>query len=238
MRCVECGARVDSLYTEYSKDNFRLTQCPACLRFADKYIEFDYVILTIDVMLLKPQVYRHLLFNSLARKDERIDPSVARLGLLLVLFDVCKNSRRIWRVCLLTLLPDLTWYRFEKRPHSQDGTIELGFFNEQSIVKQYSYFLALSLLETVVFHISARLLSRFMLGARRASWSMISTALFRQFADQEGAKLVPVFMVIWEYDIPEAAVLIEWVVVIYNIEATRSMQCKSELSYAKAVSSA
>jgi hypothetical protein len=30
-------------------------------------------------------------------------------------------------------------------------------------------------------------------------------------------------MVIWEYDIPEAAVLVDWAVVIYNIEALRSM---------------
>ncbi|KAG4306563.1 hypothetical protein PORY_000551 [Pneumocystis oryctolagi] len=54
--CVECAHPVTCLYTEYSKNNFRLTQCPLCKRFADKYVEFDYVILAIDVMLIKPQV--------------------------------------------------------------------------------------------------------------------------------------------------------------------------------------
>lgn len=36
-----------------------------CLNFADKYIEFDHVILFLDMVLHKPQVYRHLLFNRL-----------------------------------------------------------------------------------------------------------------------------------------------------------------------------
>ena len=34
----------------------RLTQCPRCKRFADKYVEYDYVVLFIDLVLVKPQV--------------------------------------------------------------------------------------------------------------------------------------------------------------------------------------
>ena len=30
---------------------------------ADKYIEYDNVILFLDIMLLKPQAYRHLMYN-------------------------------------------------------------------------------------------------------------------------------------------------------------------------------
>ena len=33
----------------------RLTQCPRCKRFADKYVEHDYVVLFIDLVLVKPQ---------------------------------------------------------------------------------------------------------------------------------------------------------------------------------------
>lgn len=36
----------------------RLTQCPRCRRFADKYVEHDFVVLFIDLVLVKPQV-RH-----------------------------------------------------------------------------------------------------------------------------------------------------------------------------------
>lgn len=34
----------------------RLTQCPRCKRFADKYVEHDYIVLFIDLVLVKPQV--------------------------------------------------------------------------------------------------------------------------------------------------------------------------------------
>lgn len=34
----------------------RLTQCPRCKRFADKYVEHDFVVLFCDLVLVKPQV--------------------------------------------------------------------------------------------------------------------------------------------------------------------------------------
>jgi hypothetical protein len=34
----------------------RLTQCPRCQRFADKYVEYDFVVIFIDLVLIKPQV--------------------------------------------------------------------------------------------------------------------------------------------------------------------------------------
>ena len=34
----------------------RVMQCPRCRRFADKYVEHDFVVLFIDLVLVKPQV--------------------------------------------------------------------------------------------------------------------------------------------------------------------------------------
>lgn len=42
----------------------RLTQCPRCKRFADKYVEHDFVVLFIDLVLVKPQVGLGPLFIS------------------------------------------------------------------------------------------------------------------------------------------------------------------------------
>ncbi|KAJ9620465.1 hypothetical protein H2203_007671 [Taxawa tesnikishii (nom. ined.)] len=60
--CIECRFPVSSLYTTYSKADdrtlgkgVRLTQCPRCKRFADKYVEHDFVVLFIDLVLIKPQ---------------------------------------------------------------------------------------------------------------------------------------------------------------------------------------
>lgn len=94
--CIECGYKLANLYTTYSKADdralgkgVRLTQCPRCKRFADKYVEHDYVVIFIDLVLIKPQVqllneldagnsksqqvYRHLLFNRLGREDDYFD---------------------------------------------------------------------------------------------------------------------------------------------------------------------
>jgi len=61
--CIECRYPVSALYTTYSKADdkalgkgVRLTQCPRCKRFADKYVEHDFVVLFIDLVLIKPQV--------------------------------------------------------------------------------------------------------------------------------------------------------------------------------------
>ncbi|OAD04791.1 hypothetical protein MUCCIDRAFT_161506 [Mucor lusitanicus CBS 277.49] len=89
--CVECGASVVNLYTQYSKDNIRLTTCDQCNNFADKYIEHDFVIIFIDMLLHKPQVYRHLLFNRITEQDG-VEPHVFRFAILLILFEVCIHN--------------------------------------------------------------------------------------------------------------------------------------------------
>lgn len=61
--CINCSNPVKNLYTTYSKADdrslgkgVRLTQCPNCKQFADKYVEHDFVVLFIDLVLIKPQV--------------------------------------------------------------------------------------------------------------------------------------------------------------------------------------
>lgn len=78
--CISCRTPVRTLYTTYSKADdralgkgVRLTQCPHCKKFADKYVEHDFVILFIDLVLIKAEVYRHLLFNRLETGENRFD---------------------------------------------------------------------------------------------------------------------------------------------------------------------
>lgn len=61
--CIECSYPVSHLYSAYSRADdrsqgkgVRLTQCPRCQRFADKYVEYDFVVIFIDLVLIKPQV--------------------------------------------------------------------------------------------------------------------------------------------------------------------------------------
>ncbi|KAH9838438.1 Arv1-domain-containing protein [Rhodofomes roseus] len=62
--CTSCTHPTPYLYTVYeSAYNLRLEQCTACHAFADPYVEHDALTLLLDLILLKRDVYRHLLFN-------------------------------------------------------------------------------------------------------------------------------------------------------------------------------
>ncbi|PGG95192.1 hypothetical protein AJ79_10205 [Helicocarpus griseus UAMH5409] len=142
--CIECCYPVSHLYTSYSKADdrslgkgVRLTQCPRCKRFADKYVEHDFVVLFIDLVLIKPQVYRHLLFNRLGRSDDKFDRSIIRLGTLILLFDVY-----------------LSWARIEK-----SSSLSASSLSTAPIVVQYLFFLTLNTLATLAHHLTVRLLA-------------------------------------------------------------------------------
>ncbi|CCX34154.1 Similar to Protein arv1; acc. no. Q9HDX5 [Pyronema omphalodes CBS 100304] len=212
--CIECSYPVQSLYTAYSSADdkslgrgVRLTQCPRCKRFADKYVEHDFVVLFIDMVLIKPQVYRHLLFNHLGRTDDKLDGSIKRLGVLLLLFDVY-----------------LTWARIEKSiPTSHPQILS------QPIVVQYLFFrtpppfspllralrFCFCLTESLLFHATIRFLSFYLLRFPRPN--AVSTALLVSSC----TKLFPILMVIWKYDVPAAARSVGWAVVVNNVEALR-----------------
>lgn len=51
---------------------------------ADKYVEHDFVIIFVDMILHKKPVYRHLLFNRLPYRDLGIDVSVFTISFSLL----------------------------------------------------------------------------------------------------------------------------------------------------------
>ncbi|KAI6382414.1 hypothetical protein MCOR25_000711 [Pyricularia grisea] len=216
--CIECRHPVKTLWTKYSGTgdgdkvsghNIRLTVCKNCGRFCDKYVEHDFVVLFVDLVLIKPQVYRHLLHNSLMRDGDRFDPTMIRLGILLLLFDVY-----------------LTWARIEKQFNSSSSAEQSSFgrIAQQPIVLQYMFFLLLCTLSNLAFHLSIRFLTSspwsplVLLGLLPAPFerpNSVSTALLVS----SSTKLFPILMVIWNYDVPAAARSLGWAVVANNVEA-------------------
>lgn len=64
MICIEClNPNVERLYSVFQQQYIKLTICEVCGKVVDKYIEYDNVILFLDLLLLKPQAYRHLSYN-------------------------------------------------------------------------------------------------------------------------------------------------------------------------------
>ncbi|KAI1775204.1 carbohydrate-binding module family 50 protein [Hypoxylon cercidicola] len=187
--CIECRHPVKTLWTQYSGagdpssgHNIRLT------------------------------VYRHLLHNTLMRERDQFDPSIIRLGTLLLLFDVY-----------------LTWARIEKQATPDPGwpsnVSNLGSLSQQPIVFQYLFFLILCTFSTFAFHVSIRFLTSSPLSPLAflgllptyARPNSVSTALLVS----SSTKLFPILMVIWDYDVPAAARSLGWAVVANNVEALK-----------------
>lgn len=102
------------------------------------------MVLFIDLVLIKPQVYRHLLFNRLTSSGtasgtsrSTLDPSILRLGILLVLFDVY-----------------ITWARIEKGNTAEKpgGSVLTSW----PILSQYLFFLTLNIVATLAQHFTIR----------------------------------------------------------------------------------
>ncbi|CBX90893.1 hypothetical protein LEMA_P059270.1 [Plenodomus lingam JN3] len=190
--CISCRYPVKTLYTTYSKADdralgkgVRLTQCPRCKRFADKYVEHDFVVLFIDLILIKPELYRHLLFNRLGRDDDKFDvcsPHALSHRSQMLMRTTHHPQRSILRLSILLLLFDvyLTWARIEKLPlppsspyyttaapslpntpftsaHPPPPTNAL-VLQAQPLLIQYLFFLVLVTLSTLAFHLPIRLL--------------------------------------------------------------------------------
>lgn len=86
--CIHCGHPVSELYKKYSPSVLKIMNCVSlfswhsaknrslndhsffcwlqknCGEIADKYIEFEPMIVAIDLILLSRPAYKHLLFNT------------------------------------------------------------------------------------------------------------------------------------------------------------------------------
>lgn len=100
-------------------------------------------------MTLLGQVYRHLLHNTLMRDGDRLD--VRFLGIIFPAYwfqrsgtNMCANKPSVIRLGILLLLFDvyLTWARLEKQtaPDAMPGESNLGKLAQQPIVLQYMFF--------------------------------------------------------------------------------------------------
>ena len=81
-RCVNCGHRLKELYKQISPTIQKLSQCENCLKTADRLIEFEPLLIIIDLILLSSQAQRHVLYNT-----------------------SCKNLYKMLMVILLIRLP-------------------------------------------------------------------------------------------------------------------------------------
>lgn len=65
--CVYCGAPCSALYRQLnmnSLSSIKAMNCERCHRIVDPYIEREWLLVAIDCILLRPEAYRHILYNN------------------------------------------------------------------------------------------------------------------------------------------------------------------------------
>ncbi|TKA65018.1 hypothetical protein B0A49_07421 [Cryomyces minteri] len=168
---------------------------------------------------------------SLGRDDDKLDPSILRLGVLLLLFDVYLTWARIEKATAPSSWPPplpgmpsngtQSWTNASAVTYGQDNPAP-NLLATQPIFVQYLFFLALCTLETIAFHLPIRLLTSLphlpvlsTVIPRYPRPSLISTALLVS----SFTKLFPLLLLIWNYDLPSSASAVSWAVIINNVAA-------------------
>lgn len=65
--CVYCGTPCAALYrqlTNNSLSSIKAMNCERCQRIVDPYTEREWLLVVIDCILLRPEAYRHILYNN------------------------------------------------------------------------------------------------------------------------------------------------------------------------------
>lgn len=241
MICIECTRPVDSLYTVYSNKHIQLTDCPDCKDVVDRYVELDNVILFMDLLLLKPGAYRHLVYNSLESNSSKYYKNRPVVGCMSdkirsmafnfnnwrLRFD---KINRIW-VLLIAFEIYLTWaseerkyslYCDHKRPNEGPdvGNLIMSRVLSWNPMHQYLYFAIYCVLDISIFHGMTSYgiidLCRWGGGIKNAQ-DVLSYAILLSY----GAKIFPILMLIWPYDAVFSMSVIKWVANLYIIESLR-----------------
>lgn len=229
MICVECtNPNIDRLYSQFKSKYIQLTVCPQCGNIADKYIEFDNVILFLDVLLLKPQAYRHVAFNLV--EEEIFNKPEAKRGFL-------KRYKKIVRYAVLCVLFEvyLKWAYEEKNDHHNLLKSEVL---HASVSYQYGFFICQQLVEKAAFCVLSNVLYINVLGFGQSGNKNLSQDQQRPFFScvllvtifvSMAVKCLPIIMLIWPYDNANVASTVVEVLSVFNM--MEALKMNTNLSY-------
>ncbi|CAR24133.1 sterol homeostasis protein ARV1 [Lachancea thermotolerans CBS 6340] len=232
MICINCCCEVDCLYVEYSNNHIRLTDCAKCKEVVDRYVEFDNVLLFIDLLLLKPGAYRHLVYNSLElelskypeRKHEFSARTWKQRSLLTLLrlrdwFVKFDKLNRVW-ILITAFEVYLTWVS-EERNYAQSNSNELiEFILSRSALSQYLCFAIYCVADFVLLcGLTHYFLVKWFKWGRKVKYSkhVVSYTILLSY----GVKIFPFLMLIWPYDTLLSTNIVKLVSNAYIIEALK-----------------
>ncbi|GBM59506.1 Protein ARV1 [Araneus ventricosus] len=139
--CVHCGANNPSIYKQFSNEIIKLTKCESCNNLVDEYVETEYSIIVIDMLLLRKEALRHVLFNS--------------------------NLKVAWKLIVLYILCDayekMASQHFWSKSYKPDmfiNELELNFYF--LCIKSFlEYFIFATLIVVILYHSQEKSTKRF-----------------------------------------------------------------------------
>lgn len=232
MICVECtNLDIKCLYSQFKSKYIKLTVCEKCGKLADKYIEYDNVLLFLDVLLLKPQAYHHVAYNlveasvfvtaddyaAISPKKQPSYRTMMRYFILLILFEVYLN-----------------WAYEEKNSYH---SIMMQIVLQKSSILQYCFFITQLVIEKMTLCSLLYFMFVNLLGwgknpntnlpalyQRQYYISVLVVAVFMSLI----VKCLPVIMLIWPYDNTFVALtVVDVMAVLTTIEALKMITCSS-----------
>ncbi|CRG94172.1 conserved Plasmodium protein, unknown function [Plasmodium gallinaceum] len=87
MICIRCGRCNSNLYTVYNKTNIKLNECNRCNQICDEYMEKNTFIILMNILFLKPEIYRHIVFNRLKYHDKFIHSFFFKMIILFLIIN-------------------------------------------------------------------------------------------------------------------------------------------------------
>lgn len=245
MICVECSnPNIERLFDRYESEYIKLCICPKCGCVVDKYVEYDNVILFIDVMLMKPQAYRHLAFNLTETEllkhtvSSNGDPVEGGIGSpFSFIVDLIRKYSQVLRLMLIMILFEvyLAWAHEEKDGHN---SLMVNYILGRDMWEQYLFFFARVVLEkTVMNYLLDFLFYRYHNWGKQENKnigrghlrSYYRYVLLVTISTSSGMKLFPILMLIWPYD--EPARLLFVINSIASLNMIESLHIVTQLRY-------
>lgn len=247
MICIECTyPDLQNLYSKFKSNYIKLTLCPRCGKVADKYIEYDNVLLFIDILLLKPQAYRHLAYN--VAESELLKDSItsinytnpSQVNASTTISDLTKSFNRyknLIRFMTMTILFEvyLIWaYEEKNKAHS----LALTYILQKKVHQQYCFFILKQLVDQFLFCTSVYILYKKWFNWDKKVNKNINSAfqlsyhllvLLLTIFISSSIKTFPIIMLIWPYDKTSISATLTKVAGLLN--TTEALRINASSSY-------
>ncbi|CAI2380233.1 unnamed protein product [Moneuplotes crassus] len=69
-KCIHCLEEVEKLWIKNKYELYILQKCDKCGEIADKYIEYTFFLVLMNLILVDIPAYRHCLYNRWVNDDQ------------------------------------------------------------------------------------------------------------------------------------------------------------------------